>query len=101
MNILVIDNDPIALEARAAQLRAEEPAARVLAFTDPLLAVKYGYNNPVDRVYAKTTMRGLGGGDVARLLALAAAHDQRTTRQNRSGVPSRTLIGSSERMESP
>lgn len=68
MNILVIDNDPIALEARAAQLRAEEPAARVLAFTDPLLAVKYGYNNPVDRVYAKTDMRGLGGGDVARLL---------------------------------
>lgn len=40
-------------------------------------------------------------GDVARLLALAAAHDQRTTRQNRSGVPSRTLIGSSERTESP
>ncbi len=68
MNILVIDNDPNALEARAASLRKTRPGSRVLAFTDPLLAVKYGYNNPVDAVYAKTVMRGLGGDDVARLL---------------------------------
>ena len=50
------------------RLREEEPGSRVLAFTDPLLAVKYGYNNPVDKVYAKTDMRGLRGNDVARLL---------------------------------
>ncbi|MDO4270799.1 MAG: hypothetical protein Q4C72_07745 [Eubacteriales bacterium] len=68
MNILVIDNDPNALERVAARLRAEKPGGKILTFTDPLLAVKYGYNHPVDMVYAKTVMRGLGGGDVARLL---------------------------------
>ena len=68
MNILVIDNDPQALETLAATLREREPGSRVLAFTDPLLAVKYGYNNPVDAVYAKAVMRGLDGSDVARLL---------------------------------
>ena len=68
MDILVVDNDPKALEAMAAQLREKASGGRVLTFTDPLLAVKYGYNNPVDMVYAKTDMRGLGGADVARLL---------------------------------
>ena len=57
MNILAIDNDPKELEALTRRLREEEPGSRVLAFTDPLLAVKYGYNNPVDKVYAKTDMR--------------------------------------------
>ena len=47
MNILAIDNDPKELEALTRRLREEEPGSRVLAFTDPLLAVKYGYNNPV------------------------------------------------------
>ena len=68
MNILAIDNDPKELEALTRRLREEEPGSRVLAFTDPLLAVKYGYNNSVDKVYAKTDMRGLRGNDVARLL---------------------------------
>ena len=68
MNILVIDNDPSALEALAAHLRETAPGGRVLTFTAPLRAVKYGYNNPVDAVYAKTVMRGLSGDDVARLL---------------------------------
>ena len=57
MNILAIDNDPKELEALTRRLREEEPGSRVLAFTDP-----------VDKVYAKTDMRGLRGNDVARLL---------------------------------
>lgn len=68
MNILVIDNDPAELERLTACLQEEGEDVKVTAFTDPLLAVKYGYNNPVDVVYAKTDMRGLGGEDVARLL---------------------------------
>lgn len=68
MNVLVIDNDPIALEALALQLRESNPDSNVQVFTDPLLAVKYGYNHRVDMVYAKTVMRGLNGSDVVRLL---------------------------------
>lgn len=68
MNILVIDNDSKTLGKLAAGLREREPGGMVQTFTDPLLAVKHGYNHPVDIVYAKRIMRGLNGEDVARLL---------------------------------
>ena len=68
MNILVIDNDPVALEQFSTRLREQSPGDQVISFTDPLLAVKHGYNYPVDVVYGKTIMRGLNLDDVERLL---------------------------------
>ena len=68
MNILVINNDLAELGTLAERLREKNPGGRVQAFADPLLAVKYGYNHPVDVVYVKSIMRGLNGDDVVRLL---------------------------------
>ena len=69
MQIMVIDNNPANLAQLAAQLRKRYPCGRISAFTDPLLAVKHGFNHPVDLLFARSEMRGLNGREAARLLS--------------------------------
>lgn len=68
MEILIIDNNPKEIEKLTALLREKEPGSRIMVFIDPMLAVKYGYNNPVDVVYVKNEIQRLSVDDVERLL---------------------------------
>jgi len=68
MRISAVDPDPAELAALTASLREICADDAVAAFADPLLAVKYGANNPVDAVYAPVAMPRLNGFELARLM---------------------------------
>ncbi len=68
MIILAVDPDTAALERLSACLRAVYPDSEIVTFSDPLLAVKYGYNHSIDVLFAEIEMKGMGGFDIARLI---------------------------------
>lgn len=66
--IVVVDPDP-GEQARLRELLFELYGPQnVRCFADPLLAVKYSANNPVDALYAVTHMKRLGGFELGKLL---------------------------------
>lgn len=68
MKILAVDPDPAELAVLTESIKEIRADAVVVAFADPLMAVKYGANNPVDAVYTATDMRRLSGFELVRLM---------------------------------
>lgn len=64
--VLIIDPDMKYLERTEAIFQKQ--GMQVAAFSDPMAAVKYGFNNDVDSVYTEVIMPHLTGFDVVRLL---------------------------------
>ena len=67
-NIVVADPNGSEQKLLADYLQEHCASARIACFTDPLLAVKYGANHPVDRLYTVTDMKRLNGFELARML---------------------------------
>lgn len=65
---MVADPDLREQELLAALLRQRCEAADIVCFSDPLLAVKYGANNPVDALYASASIKRMSGFELARML---------------------------------
>lgn len=61
MMILAIDNDKKRLLETADLLRRTFPNASIMAEHDPLAAIKYACNNPVDIMFAALDMRPIDG----------------------------------------
>jgi len=68
MKILVIDPDAAELAVLTESLRTAYGEALIEPFRDPLMAVKYGANHPVDAVYTAANMRRLSGFELVKLL---------------------------------
>ena len=51
MTILAVDDKKEILEKLITELRDEYPGAQVIGFRDPMMAVRYGYENPVNMVF--------------------------------------------------
>lgn len=68
MNIVVTDPDLDEQEVLLGLLRQLYASASVICFADPLLAVKYGANNPVDMLYTVTDMKRLNGFELGKML---------------------------------
>ena len=68
MKILAVDPDPAELAVLTESIKEIRADAVVVAFADPLMAVKYGANNPVDAVYTAAAMRRLSGFELVKLL---------------------------------
>ena len=68
MIILAIDNNTTKLEQLSSALRSVFPGAEILSFLNPMLAVKFAYNNTVQRVYTEVNMARMSGFDVERLI---------------------------------
>lgn len=68
MRVLAVDPDPEELKRLTECIREIHGNALVEPFGDPLMAVKYGVNNPVDAVYTVTAMRRLNGFEMMQIL---------------------------------
>ncbi len=68
MKILAVDTDPSALQALIICLRSVFPNSEIHAYSDPLLAVKHGYNHRVDALFSEIDLKGLNGLEVALLV---------------------------------
>lgn len=68
MNILVVDNNLTTHDELVLCVKKVWPAAQIDHFTDPLLALKHGINQPLDLLIAVAQMRGATGQDLARIL---------------------------------
>lgn len=68
MRILAIDPDAAELAVLTESIRTAYREALIEPFRDPLMAVKYGANHPVDAVYTTTNMRRLSGFELVKLL---------------------------------
>ena len=68
MKILVVDDREEHLKEMITELKNEFQDSGVIGFTNPMMAVKYGYENPVDMVFTAVEMNRLSGFSVARLL---------------------------------
>ena len=68
MTILAVDDKKEILEKLIRELRNEYPGSEVIGFQDPMMAVRYGYENPIDIVFTASDMQRLSGFSVARLL---------------------------------
>ncbi len=67
-NIVVADPNMEEQKLLLALLRRRGGTANITCFSDPLLAVKYGANNPVDALYTVADMKRLSGFELAKLL---------------------------------
>lgn len=67
-NILVADPDPDEQMLLTELLRQHGNTVHIACFTDPLLALKYGANNPVDALYTSAAMKRLSGFELVRML---------------------------------
>lgn len=61
MMILIIDNDKKRLAGTADLLRRMFPNDSIMTEHDPLAAIKYACNNPVDMMFAALDMRPMDG----------------------------------------
>ena len=68
MNVIAVDPNPGELEALGKLLTGRYAGGTVTCFSDPLMAVKYGANHPVDALYTVTAMNRLNGFELSRLL---------------------------------
>ena len=68
MRIYAIDDEENALEYIVRKIKAAEPSAEVLAFTDPNEAIKSAKNLMFDVVFLDIQMPGINGIDTARKL---------------------------------
>ena len=68
MKILAVDDRKENLETLIIELKKAYQGSQVIGFTDPMMAVKYGYENPVDMVFTAVEMNQLSGFSVVRLL---------------------------------
>jgi PleD family two-component response regulator len=68
MKILAVDTDAAELAVLTESLQKVYKDASIKSFGDPLMAVKYGANNPVDAVYTAAAMRRLSGFELVKLL---------------------------------
>ena len=67
-NILIMDPDPIEQETLRKILERQYSPANLMCFSDPLLAVKFGANCPVDALYTVTAMKRMNGFELAKML---------------------------------
>ena len=68
MKIIAVDTNWSDLKSLVACIREVYPEDAVEGFIDPLLALKYGYNTPVDVIFAAADMKRLSGIELIRLL---------------------------------
>ena len=66
--IVVIDPNEKDLQDTARVLRRLYPAHDIETFTHPMLSVKFAANNPVRAIFLAAEMRGLEGGETAKLI---------------------------------
>ena len=67
MNILAVDSDIGALSNLEKTLLSVYKGAKVLAFSDPLMAIKYGSLYAVDIIYTEIKLPHLDGVTLARM----------------------------------
>jgi len=65
---MVVDPDPAEQQSLSILLSRLHSGATIVCFSDPLMAVKFGANNPVDALYAVTVMRRLDGFALGKML---------------------------------
>lgn len=65
---MIVDPDLQEQAQLAESLHRLYPAAEANCFIDPLLALKYGFGNPVDALYAPVKMKRIGGFELGKLL---------------------------------
>lgn len=68
MDILLIDVNPSTHSQLLSCMETAYPQDSIYDFTDPLLALKFGSNNPVDLLVVVLRMRIAMGQDIARIL---------------------------------
>ena len=71
MVIVAVDAPEKDLTALKNCLHQAFPGQQVEAFTDPLMAVKYFYNNPVDALFAGASLPRVSGFELARMMNAA------------------------------
>lgn len=68
MKIMAVDTEQSSLNHLLSLLREVCPDSEVAAFCNPMLAVKYGINQPLDLVFTEIPMRGVDGLTLTKLI---------------------------------
>lgn len=68
MQMIVVDTNKHSLSALVTCLKRAYPANEITAFSDPMSAVKFGFNNKVDLLFTEIPMRGVDGFQLVRLI---------------------------------
>lgn len=68
MHILLVDNDPFTCQNLLESIKTIYPKGSISFFTDPLLSIKHGINNPVDLLIITDNLKSVTGLDVIRIL---------------------------------
>lgn len=68
MTLLAVHPQKENLEMLVKSLHEVYPSAKILYFTDPLLAYQHVFNHPVDAVYTAITMMRLDGFALAKMI---------------------------------
>ncbi len=66
MTILAVDNNQDQLDQLVEHLAKIYEGETIVAFTDPLMAVKYSFNNSVNMVFTDVAMRGMDGSTLVK-----------------------------------
>jgi len=65
---MVVDPDTAEQQSLSILLSRLFSGATVVCFSDPLMAVKFGANNPVDALYTAASMKRLSGFELGKML---------------------------------
>lgn len=68
MQIIAVDTSRRSLSLLVKCLKAVYPQSTITPFTDPMGAVKFGFNHKIDLVFTEIPMRGVDGFTLARLI---------------------------------
>jgi len=68
VNVMIVDPDQGEQKTLQGLLTRIYESVDIKSFADPLMAIKYGANNPVDVLYAATAMRRVNGFELGKIL---------------------------------
>lgn len=68
MNVLVVDHDPNYLTGLLAYVLKENFDARIVSFTDPMMAGKFAANNKVGKLICETESKRISGYELAQIV---------------------------------
>lgn len=68
MTILAVDTEKNALKQLVDTLTLQYPEDEIRSFSDPMLAVKYGFNHQIDTIHINTNMSIMSAYDVVKLI---------------------------------
>lgn len=69
MNILVVDPDLAHLNQLNQLLKTAYPKSNMIPFSDPLLAYRFGFLNPIDAIFTVDDMKRLDGLELTKMLS--------------------------------